>query len=171
MTGGSIELWKAVLALVGTVVGAVLLYKGAKLTGARAVEGTARTAEVDEQQSALTAWKELLAPVQTELARARAEAERFRIELDEEREQRRATERRTEEERAAAKKVVSQQMDALQAQVDKLRDEVKVWKRVAQTIARWATSLRDEVLRLGGTVPATPDELLTLQAIQETEQS
>jgi hypothetical protein len=157
-------MWQAALAVLGTFITAYFLWLGARYTASKSAEGQKATTEVAAADSALKAWQGLLEPYIAEVARVRTE-------LTAEREERAVKDRRDEEDRADAKRLVTQQMEALQDQVDKLRDEVKVWKRVAQTIARWATTLRDEVLRLGGTVPATPDELLTLQAIQEHEQS
>jgi septal ring factor EnvC (AmiA/AmiB activator) len=167
--------WQAILfALVSLALG-WLTYRGVKLTANKAKEGSQRSTAVAEQESALNAWQamatEMVDPIRKELKASRDDAEQLRRELDDERKERKEREKADERDRAEAKRLVAEQMTELQEQVDKLRDEVKVWKRVAQTIARWATALRDEVLRLGGTVPATPEELLTLNAIQDHEES
>jgi predicted RNase H-like nuclease (RuvC/YqgF family) len=154
--------WQYVLGTIVTVFLGYLTYRGAKITADRAREGNNRTADVNEQQSALDAWKSLTQPTLQEV-------DRLRTELKTERDERIAKERRDEKDRAAAKKLVQEQMDALNRRIDSLTQQLTEWKRLAQTIARWASRLRDEVLRLGGTVPATPEELLVLQAIEDSE--
>lgn len=160
MTAG----WETALGAVVTVLGSFLLYRGVKFTADRAKQGTERSADVDAQQSALEAWKELVEPYRREVAELRAE-------LRAEREDRLTAERRDAKDREAAKAKVDAELDRLRERVDLLTIQLGEWKRLARTIARWATALRDEVLRLGGTVPATPEELLTLQAIEEAETS
>lgn len=157
-------MWQAILATLGTLGAGYLVYLGARFQALRASAGSAATTEVQAQDSALKAWEGLLQPYIDEVKRVRTE-------LTTEREERAAKERKDAEDRSYEKRLVQQQLSAQQEQIDKLRSEVQVWKRVAQTIARWATALRDEVLRLGGTVPATPEELLTLNAIQDREGS
>jgi predicted RNase H-like nuclease (RuvC/YqgF family) len=156
------SVWKTLLVTIGTLIGSYLVYKGGTFTAAKAKEGSDATTSVTAQDSALQAWQNLLAPYQAEVLQLRKE-------LDRERLQRLENQRVDEAARTEAKKVVDRELKALRGRVDKLTDEVRVWKRVAQTIARWATLLRDEVLRLGGTIPATPEELLTLQALEDRE--
>lgn len=163
--------WQAILGTLGTVLGAYLVYRGGRFTAVKAKEGVDTTVEQARSERAFSAWEALVTPMQKELDRVRGQVERLTAQLDEEREERREKERHDEEDRATAKRLVTEQLEALQGQVDTLRDEVKSWKRVAQTIARWATTMRDELIRTGGKVPATPDELLTLTAIQEAEDS
>lgn len=153
---GDVELWKAVLALVGSLAGAYLLYRGAIRTAGSAKEGVQQTAQVDAQQSAIDAWQELLQPYRDEVAT-------LRTDLDTERTQRRAAEAKERKERA-------EQVARLTERIDLLNLQLTEWKRLARVIARWATTLRDELIRQGGTVPATPEELLTLQAIDDVDQ-
>ena len=61
--------WQLGLGFVGTVLVGWLAYLGAKKTAGAARESVNRTAQVDEQQSALDAWKELLEPYRGQRAR------------------------------------------------------------------------------------------------------
>lgn len=160
---GDIEGWKWAVGTVVTLIGTYFLWKGVRYTADRARSGVDRTAEVDEQQSALDAWKELVTPYREEVVALRAE-------LTNERAERLAKERMDRVDREAAAERIQTQMAALTERIDLLTLQLNEWKRLAKTIARWATRLRDEVLRLGGEVPATPDELLTLRAIEEAEE-
>lgn len=153
-----------VLKLIGTGFGAYLLYLGVQFTAKRSKEGVERTAEVDEQQSALDAWKELVQPYRDEVLQLRRD-------LNEERRARQEKERADEKDRAEAKQTVDRQIERLTERIDMQAKQIAEWKRVARVIARWATTMRDEILRLNGTLPATPEELLTLQAIEDAEQS
>lgn len=159
-----IELWKAVLALLGTALVVLGGYFGATRTAAASRAGATQTSHVAAQESALQAWESLLQPY-------RDEVDLVRKELRAEREDRAEHEKHIERRRIEAKADVDEQMDKMRDEIAGLSAQVGEWKRLAQTIARWATRLRDEVLRLGGTVPATPEELLTLQAIEDAEQN
>lgn len=155
--------WQPVLALVGTVVLAYFAYRGAKATAATARAGNDRAADVDAQQSALAAWQELLSPY-------RDEVKQLRLELTVERDDRASSQQRVEAMRLEREASVQAQMDKLTERIDLLTMELAHWKRLAKVIARWATTLRDQVLTLGGTVPATPDELLLVQTIEDYDQ-
>lgn len=157
-----VQPWQWFLGTLVTLLLGYLTYRGAKVTADRANEGSLRQADVNEQQSALDAWKDLLEPYQSEVRQLRQD-------LNTERENRAAKERQDAEDRATEKQKVQEQMDALNERITTLTGQVAEWKRLARTIARWATTMRDEILRLKGTVPATPDELLTLRAIEESE--
>lgn len=158
----NIEPWQLILGFVGTVIVAGLGYLGATRTAAASKAGATQTSHVNAQESALQAWESLLQPY-------RDEVELVRRELREERDDRAEHEKRIERRRIEAKAEVDEQMDDMRREIALLSAQVGEWKRLAQTIARWATRLRDEVLRLGGTVPATPEELLTLRAIEDAE--
>ena len=159
---GGVQPWQLALGTLVSVLTAILVYRGARITADRSKEGSLRSSEVDEQQSALTAWKDLLEPYQTEVRQ-------LRTDLTTERQARQEQERRDIEDRANAKAQVDGQIAELNRRITSLTSQVAEWKRLARTIARWATTMRDEILRLNGTVPATPDELLTLRAIEESE--
>lgn len=159
---GGVQPWQLALGTLVSVLTAILVYRGARITADRSKEGSLRSSEVDEQQSALTAWKDLLEPYQTEVRQ-------LRTDLTTERQARQEQERRDIEDRANAKAQVDGQIEELNRRITSLTSQVAEWKRLARTIARWATTMRDEILRLNGTVPATPDELLTLRAIEESE--
>lgn len=139
----------ALITGVVAVIGSWLVYKGGKRTADASKTAAKDTTRVDAQADALEAWKALLKPVQEEL-------ETVRQALNKERSDRNEESERITDEQAAQRR-----------QMERLQSEVTRWQQVAKTIARWATQLRDEVLRLGGSVPATPEELLTLQAIDE----
>lgn len=160
---GGIEWWQPVLALVGTVLLAYFAYRGAKATAASAKAGNDRTADVDAQESALKAWQELLAPYRDEVKQLRAD-------LTEERNARSENQTNEEKLRRERETAVQVQMDRLTERIDLLTLELAHWKRLAKVIARWATTLRDQVLTLGGAVPATPDELLLIQTIDDYDQ-
>lgn len=161
---GAIEPWQLVLGFLGTVIVAGLAYLGARHTAAASRAGAEKASHVDAQESALQAWQELLQPYKDDVRDLRAE-------LRTEREERAEHDRTVERRRIEAKAEVDEQMETMRREMAALTSQLGEWKRLAQTIARWATRLRDEVLRLGGTVPATPEELLTLQAIEDAEQN
>lgn len=148
----------AAIVTAGSVVGSILLWRGAKFTADRSTEASRQATTVDAQEAAVNAWKELLEPYREEVARMRSELADVREELAGER-----------TDRAAAQRVTDGEVERLQERVGLLTVQLSEWKQMARVISRWATRLRDEVLRLGGTVPATPDELLVLQAIDDAE--
>lgn len=143
------ELLKVLITSAVTLVGSWLLFRGGKRTADASKAASENASHVDAQESALQAWQALLQPHIDDLARVRSE-------LDAERSARVA-----EAEQIAAEQATQR------LEMTRLQSEVTRWQQVAKTIARWATQLRDEVLKLGGTVPATPEELLTLQAIDD----
>lgn len=158
MTGG--EPWQYVLGSVVAVLLGYLTYRGGLIQAAKASEGVARSADVAEQESALQGWKDLLEPY-------RVEVREVRTELTKERQDRAAKERQDAEDRAREKALVQKQMAEMAESIEALKGEVRRWKSLARVIARWATTLRDQVLTLGGTVPATPDELLLIQVLDD----
>jgi DNA repair exonuclease SbcCD ATPase subunit len=143
----STEVQVALIGGLGTVVVGLLTYLGVTRQARAARAATDHASRKDERDSALKAWESLLDPYRDEVKQLRAELARDREAWQEQ-------QRHTDAEQRS-----------LRTMIEDLTDQVQTWQRVAKTIARWATSLRDEVLRLGGTVPATPEELLTLQAI------
>lgn len=161
---GDVELWKIIVGTVGTVAVGWFVLVGARHTANTSKAGAEQTSHVNAQESALQAWESLLQPYRDEVATLRAE-------LKDEREDRATQQTRIERRRIEAKADSDEQMAVMRRQIEDLSSQVGEWKRLAKTIARWATTLRDEVLRLGGTVPVTPEELLTLQAIEDAEQN
>ncbi len=153
--GGDVEVWKVLLGAAVTLAGSWLLYKGVVRTASAAKDGVQQTTQVDAQQSALDAWQELLQPYRDEVAVLRADLAAERTARAEQHE----TERKARE----------AQVTRLTERIDLLTLQLTEWKRLARVIARWATTLRDELIRQGGTVPATPEELLTLQAIDDAD--
>lgn len=140
-----------VLGFVGTVVAAWLLYRGGGTQARNAKHAAEQTTHVDAQDSALRAWETLLEPYREEVAA-------LRLEISEER----AT-------RAREARENEQRFHAMDERIQFLTLQVRHWKRLAKVIARWATTLRDQVLTLGGTVPATPDELLLIQSLDDDD--
>jgi hypothetical protein len=158
-----IELWKAALGVFATIGSGYLLYRGATRTAGAAKEGVHRTARVDEQQSALDAWKGLNEPILAEVGRLRDQVADLLRQQDTDK-----------ADRNRHDVTVQQQLDAQthrltgQAErIDLLTVEVKHWKSMAKAIARWATTLRDQVISLGGSVPSVPDELLLAQLLDD----
>jgi predicted RNase H-like nuclease (RuvC/YqgF family) len=141
---------KALLVTVGSCIGAFLVYKGGTFTAAKAKEGSDATASVSAQDSALKAWEGLLTPYRDEVASLRQEVAALTADLREERKER-AAENLQQRER-----------------IGLLTTELGEWKRVAKVIAKWAMAMRDELLRQGGVVPATPEELVVLNSIDDT---
>lgn len=150
---------QGIAAAVASVLVALLAYLGARSQSRAAKSATDHTTRKDAQESALDAWERLITPTLEEVERLRGELDAVRGDLDTEREDRKKQQSLTEQEQASQRTMIQD-----------LTDQVATWQRVAKTIARWATSLRDEVLRLGGTVPATPEELLVLGMLDEHEQ-
>jgi predicted RNase H-like nuclease (RuvC/YqgF family) len=146
-----VTLWKAAIATLGTVLAAWLVYKGGRYTATKAKEGSDASTGVTAQDSALKAWEGLLTPYRDEVAKLRADVENLTTELSKERKQRA---KEAEEQRKLT---------------ELLHSELGEWKRVAKVIAKWAVGLRDEVLRLGGAMPATPEELLVLQSLEDNK--
>lgn len=140
----------ALIAALSAVVVAWIGYLGIKSTRSAAQNAPA---SAPGPEAALAGWQAAVAEFNDTVRKLRREQDQDR-------------ERRAEHDRA-----VDEELTRQREQIEQLRGEVATWQRVAKTIARWATALRDEVLRLGGTVPATPEELLTLQAIEDAEQS
>ena len=144
-----IDVLKILGGVIGSLGAAWLVYRGAQFTGTKAKEGVDQTSRVDAQQSALDAWQELLQPYRDEVAALRKQMSQMKFDQE-------AEHRRREE-----------QVIRLTERIDLLTLQLTEWKRVARVLARWGATLRDQVLSLGGTVPATPEELLTLQALED----
>ena len=161
MPGG--EPWQYALGTVVTLILGYLTYRGGTIQAEKSRQGVDRTADVAEQESALQGWKELLEPY-------REEVREVRKELRQERDDRARQEREAASEREREKQVVARQLENLTERVEFLSLQLKHWKSLARVMARWATSLRDEVLRLGGTLPAEPQELLAMQAIIDADE-
>ena len=152
------DVLKAIIAAVASIVGAWFLYKGAQKTTASARAGSEQASAVTERAEVLDAWKELVDPLRLEVRNVRQDM----------------TEMRNEHaaalaaERAERTRLQSQ-ITSLNERVDFLQLQLQHWKRLARVMARWATTLRDQVLTLGGTVPATPEELLLIQSLDDDD--
>lgn len=149
MDGG--QPWQYILGTFVTLVLGYLTYRGGTIQAEKSREGVARTADVSEQESALQAWQAMNEPLMK------------RVDWLEGR--MKSTEARHEKERLDFQSQIREMTENIEKQANQLRH----WKSLARVIARWATTLRDEVLRLGGTLPAEPEELLTLQAIIDAD--
>lgn len=154
--------WQPVLGFFGLVIVSYFGWLGARSTAAGAKAGADRSADVTAQESALGAWQELLAPYRQEVAQLRAE-------LIEERRDRAEQQVAVEARRKEREVVVQDQVDNLNTRIDNLTDELRHWKRLAKVIARWASTLRDQVIALGGVAPTTPEELLVIQTLDDDD--
>lgn len=139
----------AVLGVFGTFLTGLLVYLGVRYTADRTKAGQDRDVDLKAQDSAIQAWKDLIGPYRNEVKELRDEVKAARVEQSQDRKLREA------------------EMALLHREVASLRSELAEWKRLARVIARWAMKMRDQVLHLGGAVDATPEELLTLQAMDE----
>lgn len=138
-----------VLTAAVSVLLAYLTLVGARYTAARAKEGVEVTAGVQAQDSALKAWDSLLQPYRDEVRMLRADQQ-------------------AERERSFnAQQKTDAEILALREKVLALSGELGEWKRVARVIAKWAIPMRDRLLRLGEEIDPAPEELLTLQAIED----
>ncbi|MCD4535632.1 hypothetical protein LRP67_16185 [Nocardioides sp. cx-169] len=142
-------------------------------TARASTQANADTVSATEQATAVQALESmtlnLLQPYRDEVDRLRQQMLELsaartveRIESD-----RKSAEERTEREQKAAE--IQDQIARQSERIDILTVEVKHWKGMARAIARWATTLRDQVLALGGTVPTLPDELLVAQLLDEDD--
>lgn len=145
------DLLKVLITVGGTIVCGYFLLRGSKFTATKAKEGVEQASQVDAQQSALDAWEKLLQPYLDEVDKLRKQVTDMKFAQDAEHERR------------------EEQVIRLTERIDTLILQLSEWKRLARVIARWATTLRDELIRQGGQVPATPEELLTLQAIDDAD--
>lgn len=139
----------AILGVAGTGIAGWLALKGATRTASASKEAAAQATQATAQDSALKAWESLLEPYRQEVSQLRERLE--------------ASDRKHE----AQREVTEQQIAKMTERIDFLTLQLEHWKRLAKVIARWATNLRDQVLSLGGTVPATPDELLLIQSLDD----
>jgi predicted RNase H-like nuclease (RuvC/YqgF family) len=152
------DVLKSIVAALASIIGAWFLYKGAQKTTAAARAGSEQAAAVDDRADVMQAWKDLNAPLQAEVTRLHAR----QTEL----EQQQIAERQAA---AAEARRMQAQITTLTERVDFLQVQLQHWKRLARVMARWATTLRDQVLTLGGTVPATPEELLLIQSLDDDD--
>lgn len=156
----------AALAALAAIVVAYLSYKGIRHQANASRAANRDTVTAGEQATAVKALESmtinLLEPYRDEVALLRKRMEADQSARDEK--DRVDTERRAEE-----KRLVQSQMDKMTERIDLLTVEVKHWKSMARAIARWATTLRDQVISLGGTVPTIPDELLVAQLLDERD--
>lgn len=147
---------KVVLLILGaipTIIVAYLAYKGAVGTSRDASKVATAENDTTQQDRAVDAWRSM---VETLLGPLEKRITELQADLDTERSAR---------ESAGRQHTLELQRHAQTVQA--LTRELDEWRRVARVLAKWGTALRDEVLRLGGTVPATPEELLTLHAIED----
>lgn len=154
-----------ITALAAIIVG-YLSYRGIRFQAQASRQANRDTVTVNEQETAVKALESmtlnLLEPYRQEVVVLRKRVESS--ERDAARQIREA-----EEDRRNRERLVQQQMDKLTERIDLLTIELGHWKRLAKVIARWATTLRDQVLSLGGDVPATPNELLLIQSIDDDD--
>lgn len=115
-------------------------YLGVKQQARAAKAGTDNSTAKAETAHAMDTLRELIDPLREELAEHRQAVKGLREEV------RAATER-----------------------VDKLSREVHRWKAAARALAAWGVTLRDELLRLGGHVPAEPDEMALLRVLDDDD--
>lgn len=141
------DLLKVIITALVTIVGSWLVFRGAKRTADASKAASENTSRVDAQASALDAWRELLDPYREEVRVVNKRLDQVNARLD----------------------GAHAELDAQRKMVNRLQLELAHWQRLAKVIARWATTLRDQVISLGGRVPATPDELLVIQALDADE--
>lgn len=147
------EVITAIITALATVAVGYLVYKGGRQTAAESTKVSEAEQDSTEQDRAVAAWRSMVETLLVPLERRVGELQR---DLDKE---------RTAREDAGREH--ARRIRAQDHQIRELTRELQTWQRAARVLARWGTALRDEVLRLGGTVPATPDELLTLHAIED----
>tara|TARA_R100000655_G_scaffold109699_4_gene165036 strand:+ start:564 stop:1049 length:486 start_codon:yes stop_codon:yes gene_type:complete len=154
---------EALVSAAALVAVALLSYKGIKLQAKAAKDANRDTVTASEQETAVHALESmtlnLLEPYREEVDLLRRQIKA----IDEER----ADERRDRERKA---REIQDQIAKQSERIDLLTIEVKHWKSMARAIARWATTLRDQVISLGGTVPTIPDELLMAQLLEERDE-
>lgn len=139
---------------VGVIVAAWLSFRGVRHTQAaarkaNAEEGAAeKKSKADEAEQARfrEAWPELLDNIRTEFV------EPLREEVARERE---------------ARQELASEVDELRRTVRSLSSEVDRWRRAARALARWGVALRERLRELGGPLPADPEELELLHAIED----
>ncbi|HEY0889382.1 MAG TPA: hypothetical protein VGE38_07215 [Nocardioides sp.] len=147
---------KVVLVLLGaipTIVVAYFAYRGAIGTSRDASKVATAENDTTQQDKAVEAWRSM---VETMLNPMQQRITELQTDLNAERAA-----------REAAGEQHRRELDRHAETVRNLTRELDEWRRVARVLAKWGTALRDEVLRLGGTVPMTPEELLTLHAIED----
>lgn len=129
----------ALLGAFATIIVAGLGYLGIKTQSRTAKAGSDAQKHTSESEQALEAWKELVAPTLSEVARLR---ERVGVleENDAEKDRR----------------------------IDGLGRELHRWQSVARTLARWGITMRDQLRALGHEAPSEPDELIALRIVSDT---
>lgn len=157
------EIVTAIVTTLGVLGVAYIGHLGIKHTGKASREANADTVSATEQETAVKALESmtlnLLEPYRQEVDLLRKRVKHV--------EDSRATERRDREEKA---REIQDQITRQTERIDLLTVEVRHWKAMAKAIARWATTLRDQVISLGGSVPSIPDELLVAQLLDEREE-
>lgn len=157
-----VGLGTAIVAAVAAIVTAGLTYLAARHTARASREANKDTVSHAEQETAVEALTSmtvnLLEPYRQEVALLRARVKDVEDARDAERKDR---ETKADE--------IQEQLTRQRERIDLLAVEVRHWKAMAKAIARWATTLRDQVLALGGSVPTLPDELLVAQLLDEDE--
>lgn len=141
----------AIIAAVATLGAGWLAYKGAVQTRAASKTVAKVDADPTDNDRAIDAWRSM---VQTLLVPLQQRIEALDRDL--------AAERTT----SAAH---GREIRELNRRLRHALRELDEWRRAARTLARWGTALRDEVVRLGGKIPATPAELLTLQLLEDRD--
>lgn len=145
-------------ALVGsavTIAVAVLGFLGVRYTARSARAANADTVTVSEQENAVKAYESMVNTLLEPLKGRVDELEEALVQ-----------ERRA---RQHEQKNLLTRIEEQRERIDLLQIQLREWKRLAKVIARWATTLRDQVISLGGTVPTTPEELLIIQSIDDPD--
>lgn len=155
---GSADPLQVILTSAVAIAGSYLLYRGTRRQADTAQQASTSATRVDEQESALQAWKDLLAPLQQQVAVQAQE-----IAAD------RATRKKEREEWEAREAEILRRQERLSAELAAVRRDLGHWKRMAKAIAKWALALRDQVIALGGNAPSHPEELLLMQAVTSGE--
>lgn len=168
------EVITAIVTTLGVVLAGYLTYLGIRHTTKASREANRDTVTTTEQANAVKAYESmtmnLLQPYVDETARLRKRVSDMETSREEERreyDRARAAERRERETKANE---IQDQITRQTERIDLLTVEVRHWKAMAKAIARWATTLRDQVISLGGSVPSIPDELLVAQLLDERDE-
>ncbi|WP_181312457.1 hypothetical protein [Nocardioides campestrisoli] len=140
--------WNAVLSSAATVAVALIGFLGVRYTTRASRKANAEEKVANAETARLgEAWPMLLDSVRTELV------EPLREELDRERQ---------------ARKALAKKVDEQGERISSLSSEVTRWRRTARALARWGMAMREQLRALDVAVPAAPDELELLHAIEDT---
>lgn len=157
---------EAIIGAVGLVVVALLSLMAVRSQVRASREANADTVTQGEQETAVKALESMTLNL-LEPYRKEVDLLRKQIATDREEHTRRAAADKAERERK--ERAVSERITKQSERIDLLTIEVKHWKSMAKAIARWATTLRDQVISLGGSVPTIPDELLMAQLLDDDD--